>query len=94
MFIFILTYQKPLSEVEKHLKAHRKYLNANYSISKFVASGRQEPRVGGVILCRANSREEAEALVHSDPFYIHQIASYQIVEFIPTKHLPDFDKLI
>lgn len=94
MFIFILTYQKPLSEVEKDLEAHREYLDANYSIGKFIASGRQEPRVGGVILCRASSREEAEALVHSDPFYIHQIASYQIIEFIPTKHLPDFDKFI
>lgn len=94
MFIFILTYQKPLSEVEKYLEAHRDYLDTNYAGGKFVASGRQEPRVGGVILCRADSRAEAELLAHSDPFYINQIADYQIIEFIPTKHLPEFDKFI
>lgn len=94
MFIFILTYKKPLSEVEKHLEAHRDYLDTHYSAGKFIASGRQEPRVGGVILCRAESRKEAESLAYSDPFYINQIADYQIIEFLPTKYLPGFDAFI
>ena len=31
MYIIILTYQKELSEVEKHLKAHRTYLDKHYA---------------------------------------------------------------
>ena len=52
MYIIILTYQKDLSEVEKHLEAHRAYLDKYYASGHFVASGAQVPRKGGVILCK------------------------------------------
>lgn len=94
MFIFILTYQKPLSEVEKYLEEHRVYLDKNYKAGRFIASGRQEPRTGGVILCRAESKEQARKILEADPFYIHAIAKYDVVEFIPTKYSEGFDKFI
>ena len=52
MYIIILTYQKDLSEVEKHLESHRAYLDKHYASGHFVASGAQIPRKGGVILCK------------------------------------------
>ena len=88
MFIIILTYQKDLTVVEAHLAQHRAYLDEHY------ASGRQEPRIGGVILARASRKEEVEEVVHQDPFFQHGIASYQIIEFIPTKHCEAFAPLI
>ena len=94
MYIIILTYQKDLSEVEKHLEAHRAYLDKHYASGHFVASGAQVPRVGGIILCKAGSRGEVEAIIAQDPFYQHQIASYQIIEFIPTKYAESFGKLL
>ena len=39
MFIIILTYQKELSEVEKHLESHRAYLDKYYALGQFIASG-------------------------------------------------------
>lgn len=50
MYLIILTYQKDLSEVEKHLEAHHAYLDKHYASGYFVASGAQVPRTGGVIL--------------------------------------------
>ena len=50
MFIAILTYKKPLSEVDRFLAAHRKYLANHYADGDFIASGPQNPRVGGVIM--------------------------------------------
>ena len=47
MYIIILTYQKDLSEVEKHLEAHRAYLDKYYASGHFIASGAQVPRTGG-----------------------------------------------
>ncbi len=35
MFIAILTYKKPLSEVDKYLQAHRDYLAEHYSAGDF-----------------------------------------------------------
>lgn len=84
MFIAILTYKKPLSEVDKYLPSHRRYLAENYAAGNFIASGPQTPRVGGVIMMRTESREAVDALIKQDPFHINGIADYQVVEFTPT----------
>ena len=94
MYIIILTYQKDLSEVEKHLEAHRTYLDKHYASGYFVASGMQVPRTGGVILCKASNRGEVEGIIVQDPFYEHQIATYQIIEFTPTKYSEAFGKVL
>lgn len=84
MFITILTYKKPLSEVDRFLAAHREYLAKHYAAGDFIASGPQNPRIGGVIMMKATSRAAVDAIVAEDPFYINSIADYQIVEFTPT----------
>ncbi|WP_297970398.1 YciI family protein [uncultured Capnocytophaga sp.] len=94
MYLIILTYQKDLNEVEKHLEAHRAYLDKHYASGHFVASGAQVPRTGGVILCKAGNRGEVEAIIAQDPFYKHQIATYQIIEFTPTKYSEAFGKVL
>jgi len=89
MFIAILTYKKPLSEVDKYLQAHREYLAENYAAGNFITSGPQTPRVGGVIMMRVASREAVDALIKQDPFHINAISDYQIVEFTPTMFCND-----
>ena len=94
MYIIILTYQKDLSEVEKHLEAHRAYLDRYYTSGHFIASGAQVPRKGGVILCKADSKEEILGIIAQDPFHEHRIAGYQIIEFTPTKFSEAFGKVL
>ena len=94
MYIIILTYQKDLSEVEKHLEAHRAYLDRYYTSGHFIASGAQVPRKGGVILCKAGSKEEILDIIAQDPFHEHRIADYQIIEFTPTKFSEAFGKVL
>lgn len=84
MFIAILTYKKPLEEVDRFLQAHRDYLAAHYAAGDFIASGPQNPRVGGVIMIKAANREEVNGIISQDPFNINGIADYQLVEFTPT----------
>ena len=89
MFIAILTYKKPLSEVDRFLAAHREYLARHYAAGDFIASGPQNPRVGGVIMMKADSREVFEDIIAEDPFHINGIADYQIVEFTPTMFIAE-----
>ncbi len=84
MFIAILTYKKPLEEVDRFLKAHRDYLAEHYAAGDFIASGPQNPRIGGVIMIKAANREDVNTIISQDPFNINGIADYQIVEFTPT----------
>ena len=94
MFIAILTYKKPLEEVDCFLRAHREYLAKHYAAGDFIASGPQTPRVGGVIMIKANDRTAVEAIIAQDPFNINGIADYQIEEFTPTMFCDDILKTI
>ena len=94
MFILLLTYQKPLEEVDKHLAAHKVYLDKNYAAGNFIASGRRNPRIGGVILCRASQKKVVEELIKEDPFYVYEVAKYEILEFEPTKFTEGFDRFL
>ncbi len=94
MFIALMTYQKPLSEVDKHLAAHRDFLTSGYDKNYLIASGPQNPRTGGVLISQLTDRAKLEDFLKDDPFLINKIASYQIIEFTPVKHHPDFARFI
>ena len=85
MFIFSLTYVKPLSEVERFLPAHIQFLDEHYKKNLFMCSGRKIPRTGGVILCSCADMAEAKVIIGKDPFYKEGIAQYEIIEFVPSK---------
>ena len=56
MFVVILTYVRPLAEIDALMPAHVKFLKKHYASGKFLLSGRQNPRVGGIILASAESK--------------------------------------
>jgi len=89
MFVLQLTYVKPVAEVDRLIPAHREYLKANYAAGKFLFSGRCEPRTGGVIIAKADSREEIASIIEHDPFLIEGVAEYAIKEFLPTMTAAD-----
>ena len=84
MFIAILTYKKPIEEVDRFLQAHRDYLAEHYAAGDFIVSGPQTPRIGGVIMIKSERRAAVDSIIAQDPFNINGIADYQIVEFTPT----------
>lgn len=94
MFIVSLTYICEMSQIEQYLDAHIEYLDRHYAEGVFIASGRKVPRNGGVILAQARSRGELEAVLSQDPFNLHQLADYEITEFVPTKFVPELASLI
>ncbi len=94
MFIAILSYKKPLEDVDRFLQAHRDYLAKHYAAGDFIASGPQTPRTGGVIMIKADTRTAVDSIIAQDPFNINSIADYQIVEFTPTMFCDDSLKTI
>lgn len=94
MIIATLTYKKPLSEVDKFLSAHVEFLDKFYAQMKFLASGRRENRIGGVIIILSNDLKEAETIIAQDPFYQQEIADYQLTYFEPSKFQDEIKTLI
>ena len=87
LFVLDLHYVADLAEIDALLEPHREYLTRNYDAGVFLASGRKEPRTGGVILATGD-RETIEAVVQTDPFAVHGVATYEITEFRPTMTAP------
>jgi len=84
MFVISITYTKSASEVDALLTAHKQFLDEQYADGVFLMSGRKVPRTGGVIIADAADRNEVEAIVETDPFYIGGVAQYEIIEFVPS----------
>ena len=94
MFIFNLTYVKPISDVEQFLPEHIQYLEKYYTGKKFICSGRKVPRTGGIILWNSATKQEAEQIIKEDPFFKEQIAEYEVIEFVPSKSLELFKTIM
>ncbi|MFD7164406.1 YciI family protein [Streptomyces violascens] len=89
MFIIELTYIVPLDRVDELLADHVTWLNAQYDAGVFIASGRKEPRDGGVILAVGDDRAAIDEIVATDPFHVNDFATYRITEFLATKVAPE-----
>ncbi|MFE3634885.1 YciI family protein [Streptomyces cellostaticus] len=92
MFVLELTYTAPLDEVDAALPAHRAWLDEQYENGHFLASGRKEPRDGGVILAVAEDRARIEEVTGGDPFVAAGVCAYRITEFRATKTAPELDR--
>lgn len=94
MFFAILTYKQPLEKVDMYLQSHNLYLEKNYKMGNFIFSGRRNPRTGGVILINLDSKNEVEKIINEDPFFLNNIARYELIDFTPSKYDEKFEKFI
>ncbi|WP_111307748.1 YciI family protein [Confluentibacter sediminis] len=94
MFIVTLTYKVALEKIDYFLNDHIEYLNKQYQLGNFIASGRKVPRTGGIILSKVSNKKELLSIIDKDPFKINRLADYEITEFIPTKTSKELDFLI
>ncbi|MFE7574852.1 YciI family protein [Streptomyces sp. NPDC057521] len=85
MFVLELSYTAPMDRVDAALSAHVAWLDQQYEAGVFVASGRKNPRDGGVILAVGDDRAAIEELAATDPFVVEGVCAYRITEFIATK---------
>ncbi|MEV1053069.1 YciI family protein [Streptomyces sp. NPDC049887] len=88
MFALELTYTAPLERVEEHQDAHVAWLDGLYEEGVLIASGRKNPRDGGVLIAVGVDRERAERIAASDPYTTAGVCEYRITEFIATKTAP------
>lgn len=85
------THNSKTAIIEKALQLYAKKIL--YPQSK-IASGPRNPRNGGIILSQLTDREQIDAIIKNDPFYVHGIAKYELFEFSPVKYHPDFVSFI
>jgi len=85
MFLVILTYTRPIEEIDLLRPAHLEFLDKYYAKDFFLMSGRQTSLTGGIILAKAANLDEINVVLTEDPYYIKKVATYQVIEFTPSK---------
>jgi uncharacterized protein YciI len=94
MFVIELTYKADLADIDAQMAAHVRFLKKYYAAGNFLVSGRKIPRDGGIILAVGDGRQQIEAIVEEDPFYIHGLADFRIVEFRASQRAKDIQQRI
>ena len=91
--VVVLTYVAPLDAIDARMKEHGAWLAKGYAEGVFLASGRQIPRTGGVILIRGE-KAAVEAVVATDPFVSDGLATAEITAFTASMVLPGIAELL
>lgn len=93
LFIVILSYKVPLEKIDAFRSVHLDFLSNFYAKDLFIASGPQAPRKGGVIIAKCDSKDDLQKILKQDPFAINDLATYEIIEFCPTKWSKKFETI-
>ncbi len=81
MFAVHSVYLKPIEEVDRYLPAHRAFLKPLYDKGITICSGPKIPRNGGFILMKTASKEAVFEIMKEDPYVVHGVAEYTVIEF-------------
>jgi uncharacterized protein YciI len=84
-FLIEITYKVPTEKLDEFVALHRSFLQTGYDSGLLLCSGPQEPRVGGIVLARAESKQVLIEFFANDPYQKNEIADYRFVEFNPVK---------
>ncbi|QIK62146.1 hypothetical protein G7068_02215 [Leucobacter viscericola] len=84
MYVIVIDYLAELAQIDEALDSHVSWLEEQYNAGLFLASGRQEPRTGGLIFA-TGSRSDIEAAISNDPFATLGLARHTMIEFHPSK---------
>jgi 4-carboxymuconolactone decarboxylase len=83
MILIDLKYTKELALIDQYRDAHMDYVSSFYKKNVILASGPYNNRSGGFIISLM-SYDQAVEYMHGDPFYINNLADFDIKDFTPT----------
>ncbi|KQN78864.1 hypothetical protein ASE91_13300 [Sphingomonas sp. Leaf62] len=83
MSLAMLTYVKPLDEVDVHRDAHVTWIKTAMEEGVMLLAGRRNPPTGGVLLFRGEA-DAVRAVAETDPFVVNGVATVEIVAFTMT----------
>ncbi len=83
MSLAMLTYVKPLDEVDVHRDAHVAWIKDAMDQGIMLLAGRRTPPTGGVLLFRGEA-DAVAAVAATDPFVVNGVATVEIVAFTAT----------
>jgi len=95
MFVVTISYTAPMDQIDTRRAEHRDWLDTHIRSGLFLVTGPMIPRTGGVLVASGRiNRDDLNALLSHDPFQLHGLADYSIVEFEANKMNPALADLV
>jgi uncharacterized protein YciI len=85
-FLIEITYTLPFEQIAPIVPEHRAFLQEGYDSGMLLMSGPINPRIGGIVIARAESEDQLRDYFSRDPYFLKQVAIYRFVEFEPVKY--------
>jgi uncharacterized protein YciI len=85
MYIALLTYTAPETEVDYALPDHFDWVRKQFTKGVFLVSGKGAGAADQVILTRSVLRGKLDAVLASDPLVVRRLARYDVIEFTATR---------
>ncbi len=76
IFSIVLTYTRPVEEVNQHLDTHKAWLAANLKQGRVIFAGPLAIGGGGLVLAVCADESELAAMMADDSFIANGVASY------------------
>ncbi len=86
LFVIDVAYCADIEVIESIRPKHREFLRLGYEAGFLLASGPKASKKGGIIIGWFENLQAAQDFTLKDPFYKHNIAKYEIIEFSPVLH--------
>lgn len=81
LFLIKTKYLKSLDELSNYRNSHLNYFKELANQKKILVGGRMSDSTGAIIIALVNSLDEVNKLMTQDPYFEHNLASYEVVEF-------------
>ncbi len=85
-FVVEIIYKAPIEKINEVVDSHRTFLQEGYDKGMLLMSGPQMPKIGGVVIARAESMEELSVYFENDPYNKAGLTEYKYIQFNPVKH--------
>ena len=73
----------PQSEVDRLLEGHKQFIIGGVNAGRVLCAGPRTVGKGGFIILRAESREELDGFLSTDPYMQNGILHFEVTEFTP-----------
>lgn len=87
-FLVDIQYRIPAAEMVEITAQHRAFLQEGYRRGMLLCSGPKLPKIGGLVIARAESQKDLEAFFANDPYHLRGVADHVYVEFDPVFFQP------
>lgn len=83
LYVVTLKYIRPPEVIAAHLDSHREWLVEHTKSGHIIAAGPMDPPTGGIVLASCQDRAELDSILHTDSFYVHELAEFTMQAFHP-----------